>query len=118
MKSPCLSRQHPGTWQNMVEFSLPPKGSLSPNGPNDPHAYYYMPLIGRLFTARINLGLRLLQGLPRPHRALEVGYGSGLMMPTLCRLADQVCGLDRDSGPAEVSVTLARLGIHPQRLCQ
>lgn len=90
---------------------LPPKGALGPNNKDDPYRYYYVPLVGRLFTARIDLGLRLLDGLPRPAAALELGYGSGLLLPTLCRLADSVSGVDLSSEPAEVIGRLRALGV-------
>lgn len=97
-------------------FVLPPRGALSPNNAVDPHRYYYVPLLGRLFTGRIDLGLRLLTGLPRPRRVLELGYGSGLLMPTLCTTGAEVSGVDLHSDPAQVRAQLARLGVHPAEL--
>src|SRR5207244_12950042 len=44
-------------------------------------------------------------------RLLEVGYGSGLLLPTLARAADLVDGIDNTSEPAEVRAALARMGV-------
>ena len=103
-----------GQW--MPSLILPRRGSLGPNNQDDPHRYYYMPLVSRLFVGRIDLGLRLLDGLQRPHAALELGYGSGLLLPTLCKLADEVSAIDLNSDPDQVRRQLAALGAHPKEL--
>ncbi len=91
------------------ELQLPPRGSLSPNNDVDPLRYYYTPFVGRIFTARINLGLALL-GERRFPRLLEIGFGSGLLLPTLTGIADVVDGIDLASDPDEVRGHVARLG--------
>jgi SAM-dependent methyltransferase len=90
-------------------FRLPPKGSLAPNNEVDPLRYYYAPLVGRAFVARLDLGLALLDG--RVGRALEIGYGSGLLLPTLSAIADVVDGIDLASEPADVREAVGRLGV-------
>ena len=92
-----------------VKFELPPKGSLVANGPSDPLRYYYAPLVGRIFRARIDTGLALLEGPYR--RLLEVGFGSGLLLPTLTRTAGRVDGIDLESDPDDVRRNLAALGV-------
>ena len=72
----------------MVRFELPPRGTLTPNSGVDPLRYYYTPLVGKIFTSRLQIGLDLLQG--RFARLLEIGYGSGLLMPTLAAIADEL----------------------------
>ncbi|MSP58919.1 MAG: class I SAM-dependent methyltransferase [Myxococcales bacterium] len=93
----------------MLRLDLPPRGSLAPNNAVDPLKYYYVPLIGRVFTARIDLGLALLDG--RCGQLLEIGYGSGLLLPTLSRAADRVDGVDLASDPEAVRGELLRLGV-------
>ena len=98
----------------MLHFSPPPRGSLAPNSDVDPLKYYYAPIVGRVFIARINLGLKLLDGAAsqaRIPRILEVGFGSGLLLPTLARGADLVDGIDATSEPSEVRAALGRMGI-------
>lgn len=95
-----------------MRLRLPPRGSIQPNNDVDPLKYYYAPLVGRVFRARIDLGLALLDGAPRPGRVLEVGYGSGLLLPTLASGAELVDGIDLASEPASVRESMARLGVH------
>lgn len=96
-----------------VRLKLPPRGTLTA-GPSDPLRFYYKPVIGRVFQARINLGLQMLEG--RFRRLLEIGYGSGLLMPTLGAIADEVYGADIEPEPAALRPALDRLGIRPREL--
>ncbi len=90
---------------------LPPRGSLKPNSSVDPLPYYYRPLIGRIFRARIDLGLGLLEG--KAVRLLEIGYGSGLLLPTLSSLCEELYGLDLQPEPPDLRAALASLGAAP-----
>jgi SAM-dependent methyltransferase len=99
-----------------LRLSLPPAGALVPNNESDPLPFYYKPLVGRLFAARLNIGLALLDG--RFRRVLEIGYGSGLLMPTLASIADELWGLDREREPAGLRARLAQLGVAPRALVQ
>lgn len=92
-----------------IRLQLPPRGSIAPNNDVDPLKYYYVPLVGRVFTARINTGLALLDGR-RFRTLLEIGFGSGLLLPTLARMADRVDGVDLASDPEVVRGELLRLG--------
>ena len=80
-----------------LRLELPPRGALTPNNDVDPLAFYYKPIVGRVFRARIDLGLGLLRG---PYdRLLEVGYGSGLLLPTLAKISTKLAGLDLEPEP-------------------
>jgi len=92
----------------MPSLTLPPAGTLTPIGESDPLRFYYKPLIGRIFRARIDLGLSLLGS--RYRRILEVGYGSGLLIPTLSSIADEVHGVDLEPEPAGLRTILEELG--------
>ena len=94
----------------VLRLALPPRGSLRPNSDVDPLKYYYAPLVGRVFTARINLGLGL-QPAVRAERLLEEGYGSGLLLPTLARVALVVDGIDLASEPDEVRAQVSAMGV-------
>jgi len=76
--------------------------------------FYYKPIVGRVFQARINLGLQMLEG--RFHRLLEIGYGSGLLLPTLGAIADEVYGADIEAEPAGLRAILEQLGVCPREL--
>ncbi len=100
----------------MARFRLPPRGVLRPNGVSDPLPFYYKPLVGRLFRARLDVGLGLLTR--RFRRLLEIGYGSGLLMPTLAGLSDELYGADLGKAPHDLEAALARLGVKPTGLVQ
>ena len=99
-----------------LTLKLPPRGALSPNNAVDPLPYYYRPLTGPLFVARLNAGLRLLDG--RFTRLCEIGYGSGLLMPTLAAVCDELYGVDRKREPPGLRARLAALGVTPRALVQ
>jgi 2-polyprenyl-3-methyl-5-hydroxy-6-metoxy-1,4-benzoquinol methylase len=71
---------------------LPPPGTLKPNDEHDPLPYYYRPLVGWLYRKRLRMGLDLLarQGT----RVLEVGVGSGILVPTLSAHFSRYTGTD------------------------
>lgn len=93
----------------MVRFQLPPKGTLQPNNQDDPLPQYYKPIVGRIYSARLDVGLELLDGHYR--KLLEVGYGSGLLLPTLQSICDELTALDMEREPAGLKETLERLGV-------
>jgi len=99
-----------------LQLKLPPPGVLVPNNAVDPLPYYYRPLVGRIFAARLNTGLRLLDR--RYRRLLEIGYGSGLLMPTLAAACDELYGLDLEREPDGLRERLGRLRVAPRALVQ
>jgi SAM-dependent methyltransferase len=99
-----------------LQLNLPPVGALAPNNDVDPLPYYYKPLVGRIFAARLNSGLMLLQGHFR--RLLEVGYGSGLLMPTLASVTDELYGIDLEAEPPGLRARLTTLNVRPRELVQ
>jgi SAM-dependent methyltransferase len=100
----------------MVKLELPPRGVLNPNSDVDPLRFYYKPLVGRVFTSRLQIGLDLIDG--HFQRLLEIGYGSGLLMPTLSRVTDELYGADLLPEPAGLRATLLKLGVSPRELVQ
>ena len=78
---------------------------LPRNGPTDPIEYYRRPLVGRLFRARINLGLGLLPER-QFKRALEVGYGAGAVQLALAPGVDELHGIDLDADALQVAQLL------------
>jgi SAM-dependent methyltransferase len=74
-----------------IRFELPPRGALQRNGEHDPLPYYYHRWVGWLYRHRLQMGLDLL----RPGRhVLEVGVGSGILIPTLTRHYAEYTGSD------------------------
>jgi SAM-dependent methyltransferase len=80
-----------------VRFELPARDSLTPNTEDDPLPYYYQPWIGWLFRYRLRMGLSLLP--EGGSRVLEVGVGSGILVPTLTRRYAEYTGTDLEVVP-------------------
>ena len=75
-----------------MKLNLPPAGTLTPNDQHDPLPYYYRPFVGWLYGKRLRMGLDLL---PRGGaRILEVGVGSGILIPTLSSHFPRYTGTD------------------------
>ncbi|MBF0449250.1 MAG: class I SAM-dependent methyltransferase [Candidatus Magnetomorum sp.] len=91
---------------------LPPKGIFVQGGPDDPLPYYYRPLIRHLFKRRIDCGLKLLT--PPYARILDVGYGSGILLPTLGLYGHQIIGVDRDTEPETVFKSIEKYSLNCQ----
>ena len=75
-----------------MRFDLPPPGTLTPNDAVDPLPYYYHPWIGWLYRHRLQMGLDLLPAGGR--RVLEIGVGSGVLVPTLTKHYAEYTGTD------------------------
>jgi 2-polyprenyl-3-methyl-5-hydroxy-6-metoxy-1,4-benzoquinol methylase len=75
-----------------LRFELPARGSLRPNNERDPLPYYYRPGVGWLYRHRLQMGLDLLPAGGR--RLLEVGVGSGILVPTLTAHYPEYLGTD------------------------
>jgi 2-polyprenyl-3-methyl-5-hydroxy-6-metoxy-1,4-benzoquinol methylase len=75
-----------------IRFDLPPEGRLRPNNERDPLPYYYKRSVGWLYRHRLQMGLDLLP--PGGRRVLEVGVGSGVLVPTLTAHFPEYLGTD------------------------
>jgi SAM-dependent methyltransferase len=80
-------------------------------GPTDPIEFYRRPLVGHLFRRRINLGLGMLPDRIF-ERALEVGYGSGVVQLALANRAKELHGIDLDSDPDSIARVIEGRGVH------
>ncbi len=97
--------------KNKVSFLLPPKGVLTPNGRYDPLPSYYQPIIGYFYCKRIKQALSLLT--PPYKSILEIGYGSGILIPTLYSISNDIVGVDKLSDPKIVKSNLERMNCRP-----
>jgi ubiquinone/menaquinone biosynthesis C-methylase UbiE len=75
-----------------MKLALPPAGTLKPNDQHDPLPYYYRPIVGWIYRKRLRMGLDLLP--TGGGRVLEVGVGSGILVPTLSSRFPQYTGTD------------------------
>jgi SAM-dependent methyltransferase len=80
-----------------LRLQLPPEGVLRPNDANDPLPYYYNPWVGWLYRHRLQMGLDLLPA--GGARVLEVGVGSGVLVPTLTARYRDYTGTDLTLAP-------------------
>jgi hypothetical protein len=89
----------------MIRFELPPAGTLTPNDAHDPLPYYYHPWVGWLYRHRLQMGLDLLPS--RGRRVLEIGVGSGVLVPTLTKAFPEYTGTDLTLAPGLGSLVAA-----------
>ena len=80
-----------------VQLKLPVAGTLKPNDAHDPLPYYYHPWVGWLYRHRLQMGLDLLP--PGGRRILEIGVGSGILVPTLTKHYAEYAGTDLTLAP-------------------
>jgi SAM-dependent methyltransferase len=81
----------------VIRLELPPKGVLHPNDEHDPLPYYYNPWVGWLYRHRLQMGLDLLPAGGK--RVLEIGVGSGVLVPTLTKRYAEYTGTDLTLAP-------------------
>lgn len=82
---------------------------LIKTGPVDHADWNYRPHLGWLQKQRFRLGVRLLPA--HSQRLLEIGYGSGILMPELSQHTAELYGIDPHPFPAEVAAKLQQHGI-------
>lgn len=59
----------------------------------DPLPYYYLPIIGSFYRKRLSLALELM-GPRSVGLLLEIGYGSGILLPELSTRCERLVGID------------------------
>jgi ubiquinone/menaquinone biosynthesis C-methylase UbiE len=80
-----------------MRLALPAAGVLRPNNEHDPLPYYYRPLTGWIFRKRLQMGLDLIPA--GGSNVLEVGVGSGILLPSLSARFSRYTGLDLALAP-------------------
>jgi ubiquinone/menaquinone biosynthesis C-methylase UbiE len=94
-------------------LKLLPQNALLQTGPVDHADWNYRPLLGAIQRARFRMVLRLLPGQRVP-RLLEIGYGSGVFLPTLHEQCDELHALDIHGKNREVTQKLKEHGVHAE----
>ena len=79
--------------EERVRLILPKRGEIEKSHEDDPLDLYYHPITGFGYRRRLAMALILLGDGPFG-RLLEVGYGSGILLPELARRAREVHGVD------------------------
>lgn len=96
--------QHPSS-----ELNLLPADELIKTSPLDQAAWAHQGVLGAIQRRRFQMVTRLL---PRRYpRLLEVGYGSGIFMPTLNDYTSHLDGADVHDRPDDVASVLAQRGV-------
>jgi 2-polyprenyl-3-methyl-5-hydroxy-6-metoxy-1,4-benzoquinol methylase len=75
-----------------MKLLMPSQGTLKPNNEHDPLPYYYHPLWGWLYRKRLQMALDLVP--ERGAAVLEIGVGSGILVPTLTARFARYTGID------------------------
>ena len=88
------------------DLHLLPRDALVKTNPLDQGDWNFRPVLGWVQRLRLRCVASVLAGAPRATRLLEVGYGSGIFMPELARVADTRFGADVHPAGAAVSATL------------
>lgn len=84
-----------------MRFILPKRGDIEKSHEGDPLDLYYHPITGFGYRRRLAMALTLL-GEGSYTRLLEIGYGSGILLPELGRRAREVHGVDLHENPGLV----------------
>ena len=96
-----------------MNLYLPPRDLLSKTNSEDPLDYYYHPLTGWMYCQRLVMALDEL-GNGSINSLLEVGYGSGILLPELARRSQKLCAIDLHNQVAAVEKMLDAEHIHAE----
>jgi len=98
------------------ELRLLPRSAVLKTGGVDHADWNYRPILGSISRIRFKLVVSLLEERPA-RRLLEIGYGSGVFMPALATLCDELYGIDVHRMTAPVGASLARCNLQPRLFC-
>jgi len=91
-------------------MKLLPRDSLVKTGPVDEAGWVYRPFLGTIARLRFGMIIKLL-GNRRYGRLLEIGYGSGILLPEISEHCDELHGIDPHPMPEIVTHALERNGV-------
>lgn len=89
---------------------LPKRELIEKSHADDPLDFYYYPVTGVVYRRRLVMALTLLGEGPFG-RLLEIGYGSGILLPELARRAREVHGVDIHQNVVPVERMLRAHGV-------
>ena len=95
----------------MNRLRLLPRELLVKTNPLDQGDWAYRPVLGQIERMRFGVVASMLRTRPRAHRLLEIGYGSGILLPELDRVCDELHGVDVPRRARDVTTQLARIGV-------
>ena len=72
---------------------IPPKRLMTQTNWGDPVMYHYYPVASIVYRQRLKNTYKLLEPYQFDH-LVEIGYGSGVLLPTLSKIAKKVTAID------------------------
>lgn len=94
----------------LAHVDLLPREMLIKTGPVDEGAWHYRPMLRLVMQRRIALMVHLLQQQRFP-RLLDLGYGSGILLPELSKYCGELHGIDIHEYDEEVQSCLGEIGV-------
>lgn len=88
-----VSHRHVPETIRTVSVYIPARTVVPKTDDEDPIDYYYRPITGTIYRSRLAMSVSLL-GSRTYDSLLEIGYGSGVLLPELARHADRIAGID------------------------
>lgn len=73
---------------------IPPRHLMTKTNDEDPVFFHYYPIVRIVYRKRLKNTLSLIPQEKKFKNILEIGYGSGIFLPTLAACADKVTALD------------------------
>ena len=90
---------------------LLPRELLVKTNPLDQGDWAYRGMLGRVERMRFSAIAAMLRTRPSARRLLEIGYGSGILLPELARHCDELHGADVHDEAAAVTRQVERVGV-------
>jgi len=89
---------------------IPDHGVVPKTDDDDPIDFYYKPLTGYVYRKRLTMTAALLGPTKYPS-LLEIGYGSGILLPELARHTERLTAIDIHGNREPVVTMLKGLGV-------
>ncbi len=95
------------------KFYMIPRNMVVRTNDADVIHFYYWPIVGSLFRKRCQMLLDMIAGR-RYGALLEVAYGSGILLPSLAGLCEDLYGIDLHENQASVKQMLGNLHVEAE----
>lgn len=89
---------------------IPERGVVPKSEFDDPIDYYYRPFTRKIYRDRLEMSISML-GEQKSEALLEVGYGSGLLLPELARRTERLVAIDIHRQAGDVHRMLEHEGV-------
>lgn len=77
-----------------MKLVIPPRYLMTKTNDEDPVFFHYYPFARMVYRKRLKNTLSLIPSEKKFQNMLEIGYGSGIFLPTLAECAEKVTALD------------------------